>query len=51
MEPVPSGLVTPAHTVVCLDPSAMEEVEGAKHSDLARGHRPPPSEEITEDDE
>ena len=50
-DPLPSDLVTPAHTVVCQSPDAVDEVEQAWRADRERERRPPPSDEVTEDDE
>lgn len=50
IEPLPNDLVFPAHTVVCADPDAIEEVRRAWLADVERQYRLPPSVEEYEDE-
>ncbi|SCD42798.1 hypothetical protein GA0115240_10769 [Streptomyces sp. DvalAA-14] len=50
IEPLPDDLVIPAHTVVCQDPAAIEEVEQARRDDITRQLWLPPSAEEFEDE-
>ncbi len=50
IEPLPDDLVMPAHTVVCADPDAIEEVRRARLSDVERQYRVAPSVEEFEDE-
>ncbi|MBY8878633.1 hypothetical protein [Actinacidiphila acidipaludis] len=43
IEPLPDDPVTPAHTVVCADPVAIEEVRRARLAEVERQYRLPPS--------
>lgn len=49
IEPLPDDLVMPAHTVVCQDPDAIEEVRQARHDDVVRQLWLPPAVEEFEE--
>ena len=50
IEPLPDDLVMPAHTFVCQDPAAIEEVEHARRDDITRQLWMPASVEEFEDE-